>query len=166
MKKAFGFGKAAAAVGLCVSLLAVASPVSAAMVGPENERYFGNGGPAAGGPGGQMVISEPGEYTLTGDMRGTVMVDPGAGDVHLILDGTRLDGANGPAIMAVSGDSLSIEMAPGSRNELAGGPQGQFGGAGNEPRGSNGGASDNAAPTGPSGNQGGNPGNMEGGPGR
>ncbi len=129
MKKTIG--KAAAAAGLCVSLLAMALPVSAAMVGPEDQRYFDGSRNAANDFGnmGRMVISEPGDYTLTGEMRGTVVVDPGAGDVRLILDGAQLDGAGGPAIAAVSGDHLSIALAEGSRNGMRGGTGGEAGAA-------------------------------------
>ena len=122
--------KTAVVAGLCLALLAGSVSASAACLGRDTKKP----GPPAPGmeqtqPDGCMVIREAGEYTLTGSMRGTVFVDPGAGDVRLILDGAQIDGAGGPAIMAVSGDRLDIELAGGSMNAMRGGPEGQFGAA-------------------------------------
>ena len=66
-----------------------------------------------------MVIHEPGTYTLTGSMKGTVYVDPGEGDVTLILDNADIEGVSAPAIMAVSGDHLTIELTECSYNRVA-----------------------------------------------
>ena len=66
----------------------------------------------------RLMIEEAGTYTLTGSMKGTVYVDPGEGDVTLILDNADIEGIAGPAIMAVSGSSLTIELAEGSCNQL------------------------------------------------
>ena len=52
---------------------------------------------------GTLLISEPGNYTLTGQMTGTVFVDPKYGEVNITLDGAGIDGQNGPAIAAISG---------------------------------------------------------------
>ena len=68
---------------------------------------------------GRLLISEPGTYTLTGSMKGTVFVDPGEGDVTLILDNADIEGVEGPAVMAVSGSSLTIELTECSYNRLA-----------------------------------------------
>lgn len=75
---------------------------------------------------GRMIISEPGQYTLTGRMNGMIYVDPGAGAVKLIMDGVNLNGMNGPAIVAMSGDSISIELAKGSRNAISGGSNSDY----------------------------------------
>ena len=95
------------AAGLCLSLLA---GVAFAAAGTEPEVTDG-----------RMVISEAGEYTLTGDMRGTVYVDPGEGDVTLRLDDVSIDGDDAAGIVAVSGDSLHIELVEGSKNYVSGG---------------------------------------------
>ena len=58
----------------------------------------------------RLTIEEAGVYTLAGSMKGTVYVDPGVGDVTLILDNADIRSANEPAIMAVSGDHLTIEI--------------------------------------------------------
>ncbi len=94
------------AAGLCLSLLA---GVAFAAAGTEPELADG-----------RMVIREAGEYTLTGDMRGTVYVDPGEGDVKLVLDDVSIDGDDAAGIVAVSGDSLCIELAEGSENYISG----------------------------------------------
>lgn len=71
---------------------------------------------------GKLVISEAGVYTLTGNVRGTVEVDPGKGDVELILDSITIDGDTGAGINMVSGDSLKITLADGSNNSISGTP--------------------------------------------
>ena len=70
---------------------------------------------------GRLLISEAGEYTLTGSIKGTVWVDPGQGNVTLILDNITIDGGNNAGIVAASGDSLTIRLADGSKNTVAGG---------------------------------------------
>ena len=112
MKKVFT--KAAMAVGLCLSLLASTAMASArSNAEPEIQD-------------GRMVISEAGEYTLTGSMRGTVYVDPGEGDVTLILDDVAIDGDTSAGIVAVSGDSLIIELAENSENSVSGGADSDY----------------------------------------
>ena len=67
---------------------------------------------------GRLLISEAGTYTLTGSMRGTVWVDPGRGDVTLILDNITIDGGESAGIAAVSGDSLTIILANSTVNSV------------------------------------------------
>jgi len=112
------FVKSAAAVGLCLTMLVGGVSASAAYLNRDADLRPGTeiAAPGFGQIDGRMIISEPGAYTLKGNMRGTVLVDPGEGDVKLILDGVRIDGGNGPAIMAMSGDRLDIELADNSRN--------------------------------------------------
>ena len=76
---------------------------------------------------GSVRISEPGNYTLTGQMQGTVFVDPGYGQVNITFDGVNIDGQHGPAIAAISGDKLNINIAGGSSNYLGGSPDSSFG---------------------------------------
>ena len=68
---------------------------------------------------GKMLITAAGTYTLTGSMHGTVFVDPGAGDVTLVLDNVNITGGEAGAIAAVSGDSLTIETSNGSVNSIS-----------------------------------------------
>jgi len=97
--------KAALAVTLCLALL---TGTALASSGPKEKTD------------GRIIISEAGDYTLTGSMKGTVYVDPGAGDVTLTLDNVSIDSGSGPAIRAVSGDSLTLKTAPGSVNSITG----------------------------------------------
>ena len=66
----------------------------------------------------RLDITEPGTYVLTGNMRGTVRVDTGEGDVTLIMAGATIDGNGGPAIEAISAGSLHVQMPAGYTNRL------------------------------------------------
>lgn len=69
---------------------------------------------------GRLEITEDGTYILTGTLDGTVYVDPGEGDVELILDGVDINGGDQPGIIAESGDSLTINLPEGSINRIGG----------------------------------------------
>ena len=69
---------------------------------------------------GRLEITEDGTYILTGTLNGTVYVDPGEGDVELILDGVDINGGDQPGIIAESGDSLTINLPEGSINRIGG----------------------------------------------
>ncbi len=76
---------------------------------------------------GTLLISEPGNYTLTGQMTGTVFVDPGRGEVNITLDGAGINGMSGPAIAAISGERLNINIARGSVNYMGGASNDKYG---------------------------------------
>lgn len=69
---------------------------------------------------GRLEITEEGTYILTGSLDGTVYVDPGEGEVELILDGVDINGGDQPGIIAESGDSLTINLPEGSINRIGG----------------------------------------------
>lgn len=69
---------------------------------------------------GRLEITEAGSYTLTGKLTGSVYVDPGSGEVELILDGVDIDGGENAGIIAVSGDKLIINLPEDSVNRIAG----------------------------------------------
>lgn len=71
---------------------------------------------------GKLLISEAGVYTLKGSMRGTVEIDPGAGDVELILDNMTINGSADFGIRMLSGDSLKLTLAQDSQNSISGAP--------------------------------------------
>ncbi|MBQ9458990.1 MAG: carbohydrate-binding domain-containing protein [Oscillospiraceae bacterium] len=119
--------KTAAACGMCLALLASGMTAGAAFGGEQDGGE--PGGELWEQRGGCMVINEAGRYTLTGEMRGTVYVDPGEGDVTLVLDNAQIDGASGAGIVAISGDRLCIELPDGSRSRIDGGGSGAFGAA-------------------------------------
>ncbi len=70
---------------------------------------------------GQLVIDSAGAYRLSGTLEGSVFVDPGAGDVTLILDGATIESADTAGITAVSSDSLTIVLAEGTENTVSDG---------------------------------------------
>ena len=70
---------------------------------------------------GQLVIDSAGAYRLSGTLEGSVFVDPGAGDVTLILDGAAIGSADTAGITAVSGDSLTIVLAEDTENSVSDG---------------------------------------------
>ena len=67
---------------------------------------------------GKLLITEPGSYVLQGKLTGCVYVDPGKGEVELILDGVDIDGASGAGIVAVSGEKLTLTLPEGSVNRV------------------------------------------------
>ncbi len=76
---------------------------------------------------GKLLITEPGSYVLQGKLTGCVTVDPGRGEVELILDGVDIDGSIGAGIVALSGDRLTVTLPEGSVNRVIdGGADAQF----------------------------------------
>lgn len=76
---------------------------------------------------GKLLITEPGSYVLQGKLTGCVTVDPGEGEVELILDGVDIDGSTGAGIVALSGDRLTVTLPEGSVNRVIdGGADAQF----------------------------------------
>ena len=67
---------------------------------------------------GRLTITEPGSYVLTGRLTGCVYVDPGKGEVELVLDGADIDGRTGAGIVAVSGERLTVRLPEGSVNRV------------------------------------------------
>ena len=118
MKSVIHFTGKISAVICCVLLMVMAGAVCVSADTESESAGAEQTGKSEEGSG-RLLISEPGTYTLTGSMKGTVLVDPGEGDVTLILDNADIEGIEGPAVMAVSGDSLTIEMTECSYNRLA-----------------------------------------------
>lgn len=76
---------------------------------------------------GKLLITEPGSYVLQGKLTGCVTVDPGQGEVELILDGVDIDGSTGAGIIALSGDRLTVTLPEGAVNRVIdGGADDQF----------------------------------------
>ena len=72
---------------------------------------------------GRLEILEEGTYVLTGEMQGTIFVDPGEGDVELILDGVDIDGGASAGIIVTSGDSLKITLPDKTISRVTGGSE-------------------------------------------
>ena len=67
---------------------------------------------------GKLMITEPGSYVLTGKLTGSVYVDPGAGEVELILDGVDINGKDAAGVIAMSGE-LKITLPEGSVSRIS-----------------------------------------------
>ncbi|MBQ4224696.1 MAG: hypothetical protein II664_00105, partial [Oscillospiraceae bacterium] len=111
MKKSIKAISALAAV--CMTLSAV--PVSAYAAKSEPAPIISE----AAAKNGRIVISNAGEYTLTGKMTGTVYIEKSAGDVVLILDNAEIDGGSDAAIVQTGGN-LTIKAVKGTANTVRG----------------------------------------------
>ena len=69
--------------------------------------------------GNSQVITEPGDYRLTGTMKGRVTVRTEDGNVHLMLDGVNISSPEGPAIYVESAGKTVITVMPGTDNVLS-----------------------------------------------
>ena len=71
--------------------------------------------------GGTIIIREPGEYELSGNLKnGKIQVRTGknAGDVTLILNGVYISRPDGPAIEELEGGKLIIVLEEGTKNTV------------------------------------------------
>lgn len=73
-----------------------------------------------------LKIDEPGTYTLTGSMVGSVVVDPGKGEVTLVMDDVTVKSDSSPAIQALSGEALHVVLRSGSCNRIETGGDAAF----------------------------------------
>ncbi|MBQ9307337.1 MAG: carbohydrate-binding domain-containing protein [Clostridia bacterium] len=70
--------------------------------------------------GNTVTITGKGDYLLTGELQGQVVIDADEEDkVRLILDGVQITSPEGPAIYAAMADKLILTLAPESENSLA-----------------------------------------------
>lgn len=69
---------------------------------------------------GAIRITEEGTYVLTGTLEGTVTVDTGDEDakVRLVLNGFSVTSSDGPAILALTADKVTITTAEGTENSV------------------------------------------------
>ena len=80
--------------------------------------YEGNGDSISGGT---IIIREPGEYELSGNLKnGKIQVLTGKnnGDVKLILNGVQVSCPDGPAIEELEGGKLIIVLQEGTENSV------------------------------------------------
>ena len=77
--------------------------------------------------GSEIVISEPGEYELSGTLKNggiKILTAKNAGDVTLILNSARISCEEGPAIEELEADSLILVLPEGTKNTVhSGGKQ-------------------------------------------
>lgn len=69
--------------------------------------------------GNSLVITEAGDYRLTGTMRGRVTVRTEDGNVHLMLDGVNISSPEGPAVYVESAGKAVLTAMPGTENVLS-----------------------------------------------
>ncbi len=113
-------------MGMGAAKSAIQAGMQSMLMQPNEAMPTNNPSQAVSEGSGRLQISEPGTYVLRGNLRGTVDVDPGAGDVTLVMDNAVIDGNGGPAIRARSGNSVTISMPEGTNNRVmsAGGADG------------------------------------------
>ena len=112
--------------GMGAAKSAIQAGMQPKLVQPNEGGLANNPAMTTGKNSGRLQISEPGTYVLRGNLRGTVDVDPGAGDVTLVMDNAVIDGNGGPAIRARSGSSVTVSMPEGTNSRVmsAGGAEG------------------------------------------
>ncbi len=105
-------------MGMGAAKSAIQAGMQSMLVQPNEAMPTNNPTQAANEDPGRLQISEPGTYVLRGNLKGTVDVDPSAGDVTLVMDNAVIDGNGGPAIWARSGSSVTISMPEGTNNRV------------------------------------------------
>jgi hypothetical protein len=66
-----------------------------------------------------ITLSKTGSYTLSGSWAGQVVVDPGGGQVDLILDGASVASSVPGALVVEDTDVVVVHLAEGSENSLS-----------------------------------------------
>ena len=64
-------------------------------------------------------ITAGGEFRLTGELRGTLVIDAEDQNVHLFLDNVTVTSKSGPAIYCRSANKLVITLMPGTENWIS-----------------------------------------------
>ena len=67
----------------------------------------------------EVLITEGGDYLLSGTLEGTVIVTASEQDVRLILDGAEIVSPEGPAIVVAEAAKAVLTLASGSRNTIS-----------------------------------------------
>ena len=69
-----------------------------------------------------LCITEEGDYLLTGELNGRILVDAGKNDkVRLILAGVTVNSTDSAAIFALKADKLTLTLAEGTQNVVLSG---------------------------------------------
>lgn len=82
-------------------------------------------GGGAKAEGNTVTVGAVGEYRLSGELNGQIVVDTGedAVDVTLILDGAQITNPEGPAIWVKQAKNVHVQLAAGSENLLVSGTE-------------------------------------------
>ena len=70
---------------------------------------------------GQLVITEPGEYTLSGTGQFGVKADVGSGSVVLHLNNVSISNPVSAGLIAESGDEMVVDLVEGTKNSISDG---------------------------------------------
>lgn len=70
---------------------------------------------------GDVTINSGGIWMVSGDLQGGIIVDAGADDITLVLDGVNIANDDGPAIAFVSAGEITVQTTAGSENYVADG---------------------------------------------
>lgn len=70
---------------------------------------------------GIFIIDGPGDYVLSGEYDGQILIDAVDSNVHLFMDGVHIKSLNGPAIKCVNANKLVITLVDGSDNSVSDG---------------------------------------------
>lgn len=68
---------------------------------------------------GDLVLTEPGVYRLTGELKGTVRINAPEEHVHLLLDNVNIQATYGPAVLCEDADKLVITLLSGTENTIS-----------------------------------------------
>lgn len=67
----------------------------------------------------ELAITSGGDYLLTGTLDGTIRIDAHDEIVHLFLDGVRVTGHGGPALLVEDADRVIVTLMPDTENSLS-----------------------------------------------
>ncbi len=75
---------------------------------------------------GVLTVSKSGTFILSGELKGSILVDTGTAqeDVKLVLNGFKAENPNGPAVLIQQAKNARIELKEGSENLLVSGVEG------------------------------------------
>lgn len=83
-------------------------------------------GPGAALVGAVLQITSPGRYVLSGELKGSVVVNVPGGDVTLVLEGVTVNSPYGPAVHVVAGNVVTVELFVDAVNILSDGGESEL----------------------------------------
>ena len=67
---------------------------------------------------GDLAINAGGDYILSGELRGSVIINAPEQNVHLFLNNAVISALVGPAIHCIAADKLTVTLLPGTENRV------------------------------------------------
>lgn len=68
---------------------------------------------------GDLLLTEGGDYRLTGELKGCIRINTPEENVHLFLDGVNVRSVFGPALFCENADKVIVTLLPGTENAFA-----------------------------------------------